>query len=46
MPVYKCYSCHPEYPCILKAEGMFPKPELCPWGLKNCRWEEVDFDGS
>jgi len=47
MPVYKCYGCHPRYPCILEAEGVFPIPNKCPWGLDDrCKWiEEADPDG-
>ena len=48
MPAYRCYGCHPEYPCILKAKGEFPLPNRCPWDLdKRCKWvEEVDGDES
>ena len=43
MPIYRCNGCHPEYPCILIAEGEFPSPDKCPWGLNDrCKWIEVD----
>jgi len=42
MPVYMCNGCHPEHPCVLFAEGEFPLPDKCPWGLNDkCKWIEA-----
>ena len=41
MQIYKCFKCNKLVPCVLKAEGMFPIPEFCPWGLKS-EWREVE----
>ena len=41
MPTYKCFKCNELVPCVLRAEGMFPIPEHCPWGLES-EWKEVD----